>query len=744
MLETQRPSARELAICALTYASFGFAVLPLHSAQQDKLCACRRPDCQNVGKHPIPPNGLHAATRDPEVIARWWREHPEANLGIRTGRDSGIVVVDVDPRHAGEESLMQIERRYGRLPETPEAITGSGGRHFFFRHPGNADIRNATALGGFPGIDLRGDGGYVVAVPSVHQSGRTYEWEISSGLGELELVPLPRSIIDLQTGERRSDGAVGPRRSASLDSGRIVEGQRNTVLTSLAGSMRRRGMSSREIEAALDVTNRERCVPPLPRDEVGRIVASVCRYAPELVAVPPTYDLTELGNCRRLVDRYGADLRYAEGRGWLAWDDRRWRPGAKGNVIRKAKDVARRLKAEAATISDPEAAERHFKWALRSQGAYVINKTVELSWSEPEIELALEQLDADPWLLNVRNGTLDLRTGELRAHRREDLSTKLARVDYHPDARSELWDRFVQETFGEDAELIRYVQRAIGYSLTGDTREEVLFFGHGPAASGKSTFLSATKNVLGDYAMTADFETFLARRFGGGVRNDIARLAGARLVSSIEVDEGKQLAEGMIKELTGGDDVAARFLYKEHFTFRPAFKLWLIANHKPRVRDNDEAIWRRIRVIPFANPVPKEKRDPRVKAQLTDPRNSGAAILAWGVAGCIAWQREGLGLPKGVEDATASYREEMDFAARFWEERCFFSPDRWTATADLRKVYHDWCDQNDVDRPLRLDDRDFAERLRARGCIDHKLKHKRGWLGVALRTERSGDGGDER
>jgi putative DNA primase/helicase len=396
------------------------------------------------------------------------------------------------------------------------------------------------------------------------------------------------------------------------------------------------------------------------------------------------YDLTELGNARRLVDRHGEDLRYAEGRGWIAWDGQRWRPGAKGHVIRKAKDIVRQMKREATKLEDVDEATRLFKWAIRSQSRYAIDAVVALAWSEPEIETALGALDPDPLLFNVLNGTLDLRTGQLYPHRREDLITKLAPVEYDPAAKSERLDRFLDETTGGNSELCSYMQRALGYSLTGDTSEEVIFFGHGPAASGKSTFMSMIKNAMGDYAMTADFDTFLAKRFGGGIRNDVARLAGARLVSSIEVEEGKRLAEGMVKELTGGDTVSARFLYKEHFEFKPGFKLWLIANHKPRVRDDDDAIWRRIRVIPFSHPVPKERRDPAVKAELTDVSRSGAAILAWMVGGYAEWQRVGLGLPKGVEDATAEYREEMDFSARFWEERCLFEPSKWTATADLR------------------------------------------------------------
>ncbi len=505
-------------------------------------------------------------------------------------------------------------------------------------------------------------------------------------------------------------------------------GERHPTLMQIAGGMRRGGANKAEILHALHDVNK-RANPPKPGDEIADIAGYLVSKPPG----PVDYDLTELGNARRLVDRYGDDLRFAPGQKWLAWDGRRWRPGAEGNVVRKAKEVVRRLKVEAVGLESKTMALELFAWAMKSQSRYVIDAMVRLAWSEPEIELELDDLDADPWVLNAKNGTLNLRTGELREHRREDHLSKIVAVDYDPDARSERWERFLDDTTGGDPELRNYLQKAAGYSLTGDTSEEVLFFVYGPAASGKSTYMSAIKNTLGDYAKTADFESFLSRRFGGGIRNDVARLAGARLVSSIEVDEGKQLAEGLIKELTGGDAVSARFLYREFFEFTPAFKLWLVANHRPRVRDDDEAIWRRIRVIPFANAVPREKRDPELKRELTNASRSGAAILAWAVQGCVRWQREELGIPPAVEQATDSYRADMNLSVRFWEEACELRPDRRASTSALRKSYKAWCGDNDIAPHLRLDDKAFAERLKALGCKEYRTNRTRGWDGIGVR-----------
>lgn len=270
--------------------------------------------------------------------------------------------------------------------------------------------------------------------------------------------------------------------------------------------------------------------------------------------------------------------------------------------------------------------------------------------------------------------------------------------------------------------------------MTGDTGEEKLAFAHGDAATGKSTILEALKAAWGDYAATADFEAFLSRHHVGGPRNDIARLAGTRLVVSIEVDEGKRLAEGLIKMLTGGDTVTARHLYQEAFEFTPTFKLTLAANHAPQVRDDDEAIWRRILRIPFNNVVPKDDRDPNVKKTLKDPKVSGPAILAWAVRGCLEWQREGLGVPATVERATEEYREEMDPLRDFIADYCLLGASLWVPSGQLREAYEKWARETGETNLLR--GRKWGERLRAHGCAPGQAPggKLRIWKGIGLRN----------
>ncbi|MGI8597500.1 MAG: DNA primase family protein, partial [Thermoleophilaceae bacterium] len=292
----------------------------------------------------------------------------------------------------------------------------------------------------------------------------------------------------------------------------------------------------------------------------------------------PTWMRTDYGNAERLVSAHGGDLRYAHGLGWLAWDGRRWRRDLDGEVERRAKATVRALYREAGSLEDEGERKALASWARKSEAAPRIAAAIALARTESAVVVGPGALDGAPLLLNVVNGTLDLRTGELREHRREDLLTKLAPVAWVPGSRDPAWERFLEHTTGGDAELAAFLQRAAGYTLTGDTGEEVLFFAHGPTATGKSTLLEALGATLGEYAVTADFDTFLARRGDPGVRTDIARLAGARLVASLEVEDGKHLAEGLLKQLTGGDTVTARFLYSDAFEFAPAFKLWLAAN----------------------------------------------------------------------------------------------------------------------------------------------------------------------
>jgi putative DNA primase/helicase len=439
------------------------------------------------------------------------------------------------------------------------------------------------------------------------------------------------------------------------------------------------------------------------------------------------YRLTDLGNAERLVAAHGKDLRFTPGLGWLAWDGRRWKIDTDGEPMRRMKLTVRAMYTQAGQLDDSDERERLAKWATQSESESRLRAAVNLAEYERAVIADVAQLDANPMLFNAGNGTIDLTTGELREHSREDLLTRITPVVYDPEAKSELWQDFLQRVTGGDDELANFLRRAVGYTLTGHTSEEVLFFIHGSTATGKSTKLEAVKAVLGEYAAVADFETFLKRHGDAGIRNDVARLAGARFVLSIEVDDGKSLAEGLLKILTGGDTVAARFLYRETFEFRPAFKLWLAANSRPRVSSDDAAIWRRILQVPFIHVIPEAERDERVKIQLrTDPQVH-SAILAWAVQGCLEWQQVGLAVPSCVREYTNEYRAENDPLRDWLADACEFNPIGWTSNTDLRQSYERWCETNG-EKPVNPNK--FAAALSAKNCTRTKRSGTRGWEGL--------------
>lgn len=443
------------------------------------------------------------------------------------------------------------------------------------------------------------------------------------------------------------------------------------------------------------------------------------------------YKRSDYGNAERLTDRHGGGLRFVPGLGWHVWDSRCWRRDSDGASMRLMKDTVRSMWGEA-QAADPSHRSDLVKFICHSESEPRLRAALSVAQSEAALVTAADQLDADPWLLNVANGTLDLRTGRLEPHDIAHLLTKLSAVDYVEGAASPLWQSFLDRITGGDERLAGFLQRAVGYSLTGDTSEEKLFFAHGPAASGKSTFLEAVRGVLGEYATTADFDTFLKRRGGGGARNDIARLAGTRMVIGVEVDQGRELAEGLVKQLTGGDKVTARFLYREAFEFTPRFKLWLAANDRPPVRADDDGMWRRIVQVPFTQAIPEGERDPTLKAKLRDDPNAQSAILAWALEGCLFWQREGLAIPTRVRAYTDEYRSENDPIADFLADTCTIDPAAATPRSAIRSAYQHWAATNG--EPT-LAPKELAAALRRHGIQDGaKVGGERAWQGVALPT----------
>ena len=437
---------------------------------------------------------------------------------------------------------------------------------------------------------------------------------------------------------------------------------------------------------------------------------------------------TDLGNAMRLVAQHSEDIRYCGAwKSWLFWDGLRWNEDETGEVERRAKGTARGIYSEAASVGNPDDSKPIFEWARQSESESRIRAMINLAKTEPGIPARVDDLDTDPWLLGVKNGTLNLRTGDVRTACRDDLITKLAPVEYNPAAVCPVWERFLSEIFKDgNQQMVQFLQRAVGYSLTADVSERVLFILHGGGSNGKTTFLETIRDLLGDYAEVTSADTLLVKR-PGTIPNDLAALKGARFALASEAEQGRRLAEAQVKLMTGGDTIPARRLYGEWFSFRPTFKIWLATNHKPIIRSDSKAIWDRIRLIPFKVRISDEMQDKGLPRKLREER---PGILAWAVRGCLEWQKCGLGVPAEVRDATAGYQSEMDAFGNFLAECCVLEPDAWVTTAALRQTYEEWARENGEQHLLVGSE--FAERLRGRGCEPKSHHEGRGWGGIRL------------
>lgn len=449
---------------------------------------------------------------------------------------------------------------------------------------------------------------------------------------------------------------------------------------------------------------------------------------------PPAEDeplpMTDVGNAQRLVQEYGHILRYCHPWSkWLAWDGIRWRIDDTGAVWRCAKATARAIFQEAAAVQNVDLAKALGKHAIRTQADARLAAMIHQTESEPTVPVLPDDLDADPWLYCVSNGILDLRTGQLIDHDRDLLITKYAPVIYDPSAECPQWEAFLEQIL-VNKPLIEFVQRAIGYSLTGSTRERVLFFLHGTGSNGKSTVIELVKTLLGDYAQRTPTDTLLAKK-DNAIPNDVARLRGARFVSAVETEEGKRLAEAMVKDLTGGDTIAARFMRGEWFDFKPSFKIWLATNHKPVIRGTDNAIWNRIRLIPFSVTILEHQQDRELLGKL---QKELPGILAWAVRGCLQWQRYGLGMPAEVLQATQTYRADMDTMAAFLQDACIMDPQATVTAKALYETYKRWCDETGE---RAVTQKRVGQTLSERGL--ERIHKEQGWMWRGVRLLAPGE-----
>lgn len=415
---------------------------------------------------------------------------------------------------------------------------------------------------------------------------------------------------------------------------------------------------------------------------------------PEEPQEPRLYSLDDMGNAKRFIDLFGEDFRYNyTDKTFLYWDGCRWAADQTSAVERSADVSVEAMSAEAdwyESSGDEDAAKafrKHIK-ASRSNKS----KTNMLKEVQHNMPIMPFQLDKHKMAFNVPNGTLSLKSGQLVPAKRDYFITKFSPVEFTDNADCPMWRRFLDDIFGGDKELIRYIQKAVGYSMTGDTSEQCVFFLYGTGRNGKSTFLDVLREIFGDYVSNIQPETIMVKNsMGNGINSDIARLKGARMVTTVEPNEGVRLNEGLIKQLTGDDAVTARKLYGNEFEFKPEFKLWMATNHKPIIRGTDDGIWRRIHMIPFTVQIPVDKVDRQLKSKL---EREYPAILRWAVEGCLLWQREGLKQPRAVLDMTREYRREMDVISGFLDDRCEVGEGFSAKSSELYAAYSAWCESN--------------------------------------------------
>lgn len=614
------------------------------------------------------------------------------NLAVALGREHGLCALDAD-------------RVIGSMV-TWTLATSAGYLHLFkMDRPAPGEV-----AGG--GMRFLYDGHYVMAPGSIHPvTGDVYQWATGRSPDDVPLGVLPDLFVDALTASGERSEEISPR---------------TPVPPSTSPDAEHDGTTER-------ITSADQSTEP---DYSG---------APDTIGDEPAIDLdpniaTDRRNAQLLREIHGADYLYTHGGGFHVWDGARFRRDQGEMAMTElAFDVANRRLAHMQRLRDPDARKAALNAALKCESAKALAAMIHVARGPANVEPS--QLDADPFLLNTPSGTVDLRTAELRPHRREDRMTMCTAVPFDPSAECPRFERFVTEVFGGDAALAAWVHLALGYATTGSAREHVVFICHGNGRNGKSTLIEAVRYALGDYAMDTPPGTFLeGRAEGSGPTADIARLRGARFVTTIETGEGNRLNMPVMKRASGGDMMTARFLYREHFEFKPVLKLFMATNHLPRIADTDDGAWRRIRLIPFE--VSFRGREDRTLPETLQREAPG--ILKWLVEGAAAWHSapDGLGNTGRVDRATQEYRSDSDTIGSFIEARCVTgSPEIYKVPAgSIYEAYRKWCRENGEEPQSQ---KRLGTALRERGFKQPAPGRVRWWKGIALSAEDCGDSGED-
>lgn len=647
---------------ALYYASLGWPVFPVHTPiegewieveidrKRERIlkCSCGNLNCgKQTGKHPRVANNLEVATTNEAQIKEWWGKWPNANVGLKMGLS--LAVIDVDVRSGGLKSLQELLMHSPNLQNTVTAITGSEGYHYFTKVP--------LAAGQFPsrvgvwgkdggGIDIRAEGGYAIAAPSLHRNGRRYHWSDSdSEIEEIDTKLLEKFRRHLR--EKEIDIKAESRI-------KIPEGQRNDTLFRIACQKCAHQWSKEDTLAHLLRQNHERCDPPLSEAEIQKIVSNAFTY-------DPSYDHSDTGNTERFFALAGKDIRWVANLGWLYWEDMHWEQTDEDKIIGLAKLFAKQLKAIAIKNDDDELR----KWALRTENLRPLQAIVKLI--KDDVRADIEDLNTHPLWFPCANGIYEIDDRSFRKSVREDLILQRSPVVYDPSARCPLWESSLLKWMGGDKEMVAFLQRLVGYFLTGDASYRHLYIFWGSGANGKSTFTRVIDALLGPLSAAVSTD-LLMRHAHISKEQEKARLYGTRLAVCSESPENAMIDNESVKSLTGNDKVRAKVVYNKPFDFSPTHKIVLHTNEKPKLTYNDTALWDRIKLILWPVRIPDGQQDPELSRKLLGELSG---ILNWGLRGTEeGFLRGGLFFPAKIEEATKVYRSEMDQMGLALEELC--------------------------------------------------------------------------
>ena len=756
------------ASAALEYARFGWHVFPAPPGTKKSHKSAKHSDGREWG-----------ATTDTEEIARDWQRWPDANVGVVTGPKSGLLVIEADTEEGhgidGIGNMAALLEQHGPLPETIEALSPTGSWHLYFRWPQGWEIGNSSSRIA-AGIDVRGDGGMVVGVPSIKPGyPDTYRWKNPPPLFELADCPewllklcikpeaklperaSPGPRIDTGGGTAWADNALRNEIAAVLAA---PQGQRNATLNTAAfnlGQIIAGGALSQCI-----VTDRLSVAAAgigLDSGEIAATIKSGLEAGAQTPREPreakaPTSDGAPRPNAETdpdlSQDALASDLgaqswdrnakHVALWGKWLFWTGARWEVDdrldhltrTRAFLRSRADDLTAWAERKAGTIEaseGPDKAERMRRWAKEQSRTLRSKNTVaaveSLARANAPSVARPDDFDTERLLIGTPHGTVDLRTGAMRPAERGDMITKLTACAPAPGA-PQRWLAFLNEVFDHDPEIVAFMQRAAGYALTGSTAEHKLLFLYGTGRNGKSVFLNTLHHLWADYATRAAAETFLNTQ-GDKHATGIAGLQGARLVIGSELPKGKSWDEATIKDLTGGDVMAGRYMRQDWFTFEPQLTLMIAGNNMPSFKGVDEAIRARVVLVPFTVTIPPEKRDKDLPDKL---KAEGPQILQWAIDGARQWLCGGLQVPDKVAAASEQYFDDEDTLGQFLADETEADPMAFTTSTDLHQRFTQWCEQQGLHSwTLHT----LRKELKTRGFQDHRRPHGRGFIGLQLR-----------